>query len=141
MAQIGEAIELSEGDLVLTFNKTIDLMRQVREMLTDVMPEHPLRHTLGEAERLLRRGIVEQSLTLGFAPLDVPEPAPEPEPPDEPVPPKRRRRTAERPTTGEDGKRAPARGTTGNGKGSGTRRRTAPPDQGSASGGRRKRAS
>src|SRR3712207_9595217 len=65
--------DLSEGDLVLTFNKTIDLMRQVREMLADVSPDHPLRRTLGEAERLLRRGIVEQSLTLGFAPLELPE--------------------------------------------------------------------
>ncbi len=70
MAQIGETIELSEGDLVLTFNKTIDLIRQVREMLTDVMPEHPLRDGLQDAERLLRRGIVEQSLSLGFAPLE-----------------------------------------------------------------------
>jgi ATP-dependent RNA helicase HelY len=72
MAEIGEVIELSEGDLVLTFNKTIDLMRQVREMLADVMPENPLRYTLLEAERLLRRGIVEQSLTLGFAPIEAP---------------------------------------------------------------------
>ena len=71
MVQIGEAIELSEGDLVLTFNKTIDLMRQVREMLVDVMPSHPLRITLREAERLVRRGIVEQSLTMGFAPADL----------------------------------------------------------------------
>jgi ATP-dependent RNA helicase HelY len=70
MAQIGEEIELSEGDLVITFNKTIDLMRQVREMLTDVIPEHPLRNKLREAEKLIRRGIVEQSLTLGFAPID-----------------------------------------------------------------------
>jgi ATP-dependent RNA helicase HelY len=70
MAQIGEQIELSEGDLVITFNKTIDLMRQVRDMLGDVMPEHPLRNRLREAERLIRRGIVEQSLTLGFAPID-----------------------------------------------------------------------
>lgn len=70
MAQIGEQIELSEGDLVITFNKTIDLMRQVRDMLVDVMPEHPLRHRLRDAERLIRRGIVEQSLTLGFAPID-----------------------------------------------------------------------
>jgi len=70
MVQIGEAIELSEGDLVLTINKTIDLMRQVREMLADVMPDHPLRATLREAERLVRRGIVEQSLTMGFAPVD-----------------------------------------------------------------------
>jgi ATP-dependent RNA helicase HelY len=74
MVQIGEAIELSEGDLVLTFNKTIDLMRQVREMLIDVMPGHPLRASLHEAERLLRRGIVEQSLTIGFAPLDFADP-------------------------------------------------------------------
>ncbi len=73
MVQIGEAIELSEGDLVLTFNKTIDLMRQVREMLADVSPEHPLRNGLASAERLLRRGIVEQSLTIGFAPIAIPE--------------------------------------------------------------------
>ncbi|HET8586756.1 MAG TPA: DNA helicase, partial [Candidatus Limnocylindria bacterium] len=73
MAEIGEHIELSEGDMVLTFNKTIDLMRQVREMLADVLPEHPLREKLAQAERRLRRGIVEQSLTLGFtsfAPAD-----------------------------------------------------------------------
>jgi ATP-dependent RNA helicase HelY len=74
MVEISETIELSEGDLVLTFNKTIDLMRQVREMLADVMPEHPLRTPLHEAERLLRRGIVEQSLTLGFTPVDLQEP-------------------------------------------------------------------
>ena len=73
MVEIGEAIELSEGDLVLTFNKTIDLMRQVREMMTAVLPDHPLRTGLRDAERLLRRGIVEQSLTLGFAPaVEVP---------------------------------------------------------------------
>jgi ATP-dependent RNA helicase HelY len=69
MVEICEQIELSEGDLVLTFNKTIDLLRQVREMLTDVLPENPLRFALREAERLIRRDIVEQSLTLGFAPL------------------------------------------------------------------------
>jgi ATP-dependent RNA helicase HelY len=73
MAEIGEQIELSEGDLVLTFNKTIDLMRQVREMLADVLPDHPLRHRLQQAELLLRRDIVEQSLILGFAPLELPE--------------------------------------------------------------------
>lgn len=69
MIQITESIELSEGDLVLTFNKTIDLLRQVREMLDDVLPDHPLRTSLREAERLIRRDIVEQSLTLGFAPI------------------------------------------------------------------------
>ncbi|MFN8591578.1 MAG: DEAD/DEAH box helicase [Thermomicrobiales bacterium] len=72
MAELGEQIELSEGDLVLTFNKTIDLMRQVREMLSDVMPDHPLRSRLHQAESLLRRDIVEQSLVLGFAPLELP---------------------------------------------------------------------
>ncbi len=76
MVEIGDAIELSEGDLVLTFNKTIDLMRQVREMLTDVLPDHPLRSGLQNAERMIRRGIVEQSLSLGFAPIAAP---PEPE--------------------------------------------------------------
>ncbi len=99
MAEIGEAIELSEGDLVMTFNKTIDLMRQVREMLADVAPEHPLRPTLGEAERLLRRGIVEQSLTLGFAPIALPElpaEAAEPEPKAVPAP-------AARPRAGQRG--------------------------------------
>jgi ATP-dependent RNA helicase HelY len=70
MVEIGETIELSEGDLVLTFNKTIDLMRQVRDMLRDVLDDHPLIPLLRQAERLLRRGIVEQSLTLGFAPED-----------------------------------------------------------------------
>jgi len=81
MAQIGEHLELSEGDLVVTFNKTIDLMRQVREMLADVIPDHPLRQGLATAEKRLRRGIVEQSLSLGFTPIagdteqdDLPDP-------------------------------------------------------------------
>lgn len=69
MSQIGEAIELSEGDLVMTFNKTIDLMRQLREMLINVDAEHPLVAKFREAEKLVRRGIVEQSLTLGFSPI------------------------------------------------------------------------
>lgn len=67
IADIGDTIELSEGDLVLTFNKTIDLMRQLRDMLRDVTDDHPLIATLRQAERLMRRGIVEQSLSLGFA--------------------------------------------------------------------------
>ncbi len=79
MVQIGEQLELSEGDLVLTFNKTIDLMRQVRDMLEDVIPDHPLIERLRLAERRLRRGIVEQSLSLGFAPIaDAPSTAAEP---------------------------------------------------------------
>lgn len=69
MARILEQIELSEGDLVLSFNKTIDIMRQVREMLGQAMPDHPLRPILDDAERLVRRDIVEQSLSIGFLPL------------------------------------------------------------------------
>jgi len=69
MARILEQIELSEGDLVLSFNKTIDIMRQVREMLGQAMPDHPLRDALADAERLVRRDIVEQSLSIGFMPL------------------------------------------------------------------------
>ncbi len=69
MAQILDRMDLSEGDLVLTFNKTIDLMRQVREMLAHAMPNHPLREVLAAAEELVRRDIVEQSLTIGFLPL------------------------------------------------------------------------
>jgi len=95
MAEIGESIELSEGDLVLTFNKTIDLLRQVREMLTDIAPERPLRFRLAEAERMLKRDIVEQSLTPDFAPNELPDlPAlePEPEPAPAPKPPRRTRR-------------------------------------------------
>lgn len=69
MARILEQIELSEGDMVLTFNKTIDLMRQLREMLAQVASDHPLRDTLQRAETLVRRDIVEQSLTIGFLPI------------------------------------------------------------------------
>lgn len=77
VSSITEQIALSEGDLVLTFNKTIDLMRQVREMLANVSPDHPVRETLTVAERLVKRDIVEQSLALGFLPIDTEESTPE----------------------------------------------------------------
>ena len=67
MSTIIEKIDLSEGDLVMTFNKTLDLMRQVREMLANARPDHPLRETLQEAENLVRRDIVEQSLMIGVS--------------------------------------------------------------------------
>jgi len=69
MAAILEQIGLNEGDIVMTFNKSLDLMRQVREMLDHAMPEHPLRATLEEADRLVRRDIVEQSLLIGVLPV------------------------------------------------------------------------
>jgi ATP-dependent RNA helicase HelY len=68
MAQLTETIELSEGDIVLTINKTLDLMRQVRSMLATTMPDHPLRSTLSAAERLALRDIVAQSYSFGFLP-------------------------------------------------------------------------
>lgn len=73
MAQVIEHIDMSEGDLVLTFNKTIDLMRQVREMFSSVAPDHPLRASLRQAEVLVRRDIVEQSLILGVMPVSMDE--------------------------------------------------------------------
>jgi ATP-dependent RNA helicase HelY len=73
MAEISDKIELSEGDLVMTFNKTIDLLRQVGEMLQQVNPELPLRGRFRQAEALLKRDIVEHSLVLGFAPIELPE--------------------------------------------------------------------
>jgi ATP-dependent RNA helicase HelY len=79
MVDITESIGLSEGDLVLTFNKTIDLMRQVREMLGSVDPDRPLRDTLYSAEHMIRRDIVEQSLSLGFMPIETEEAAPDPD--------------------------------------------------------------
>jgi hypothetical protein len=71
MAEISDKIELSEGDLVMTFNKTIDLLRQVGEMLQQVTPEPPARR-FGRPS-LLKRDIVEHSLVLGFAPIELPE--------------------------------------------------------------------
>lgn len=68
MAELIELIELSEGDLVLTFNKTLDLMRQVREMLEKLYPDHPLRWAIAAAEALARRDIIEQSLMIGLLP-------------------------------------------------------------------------
>jgi len=68
MAEITELIELSEGDLVLTFNKSLDLMRQVREMLEKLHPDHPLRWSIATAEALARRDIIEQSLMIGLLP-------------------------------------------------------------------------
>jgi ATP-dependent RNA helicase HelY len=68
MSRLTEMIELSEGDIVLTINKTIDLMRQVRTMLANTLPNHPLRAELAAAERLALRDIVAQSYIFGFLP-------------------------------------------------------------------------
>ena len=65
-----EKVDISEGDLVMTFNKTLDIMRQVRDMLLRYDPESPLRLQLEEAGRMMRRGVVEIAYTLGFAPTN-----------------------------------------------------------------------
>jgi len=46
-------------DVVLAFNKSLDIMRQVRTMLQVVRPESLLIERLAAAERRVRRGIVE----------------------------------------------------------------------------------
>lgn len=74
LAQIMRNMEQSEGDLVMTMNKTLDLLRQLREMLAAVergggQPQ-PLQAKLREAEKLLRHGVVELATTAGFGPLE-----------------------------------------------------------------------
>ena len=69
LADILDSLDLSEGDLVMTFNKTLDIMRQARDMFVHHDPEHPLRAGLEEADRMMRRGVVEMAYTLGFGPV------------------------------------------------------------------------
>jgi ATP-dependent RNA helicase HelY len=112
IAEIGDRIELSEGDLVMTINKTIDLMRQIWEMLTHVRPDHPLRARLRQAESLLRRDIVEHSLALGYAPIELPEIARgeiEAARAERPEPPPARARTTRKREQPPDEEPAPAR--------------------------------
>ena len=63
-------MDISEGDLVMTFNKTLDIMRQVRDMLVRHDPHNPLLEGFVEADRMMRRGVVEMAYTLGFAPRE-----------------------------------------------------------------------
>jgi ATP-dependent RNA helicase HelY len=70
IADLLNRMDLSEGDLVMTFNKTLDLMRQVRDMFARHDPQNPLRFALSEADRMMRRGVVEMANTLGFAPVE-----------------------------------------------------------------------
>ncbi len=63
-----ERIPLSEGDLLLALNKTLDLATQLREALRSGAPNdlnaRALAAKLEVGDRLLRRGIVAQSLRL-----------------------------------------------------------------------------
>ncbi len=60
-------MNMSEGDLVMAFNKTLDIMRQVRDMLRRHDSNNPLLAPLAEADRLMRRGVVETAQTVGFS--------------------------------------------------------------------------
>ncbi len=66
MADLLTKVELSEGDIVMAMTKTLDVMRQVREMLLHQEPDNPLYPTLRQAEGLLRRGVVEMVNSIGF---------------------------------------------------------------------------
>ncbi len=66
LLSILEKVQLAEGDIIITFNKTLDLMRQVFDMLREHDPENPLIPNLQAAKLLLRRGVVEQVYNIGF---------------------------------------------------------------------------
>jgi ATP-dependent RNA helicase HelY len=68
LANLLDQMEISEGDLVMTFNKTLDIMRQVRDMLYHHDPEHYLLKGLREADKMMRRGVVEMAQSIGFVP-------------------------------------------------------------------------
>jgi ATP-dependent RNA helicase HelY len=68
IADLLDQVDISEGDLVMTFNKTLDLMRQVRDMFIHHDPENPLLPQVIEADKLVRRGVVQMAYTLGFGP-------------------------------------------------------------------------
>ncbi|HST04373.1 MAG TPA: helicase-related protein, partial [Chloroflexia bacterium] len=70
LGDILEGVDMSEGDMVMTFNKTLDVMRQVRDMFNHHDPEHPLRQGLVQADKMMRRGVVEMANTMGFAPAE-----------------------------------------------------------------------
>ena len=69
MERIVEKVGLSEGDVVLAFNKSLDIMHQVRTMLQAVRPDSPLIERLAAAEQRVRRGIVAQSYSIGILPV------------------------------------------------------------------------
>jgi ATP-dependent RNA helicase HelY len=66
LAAILEKMQLAEGDIIITFNKTLDLTRQVFEMLRGLDQNHPLLPALAQTRKLIRRGVVEQIYNIGF---------------------------------------------------------------------------
>jgi ATP-dependent RNA helicase HelY len=57
---------LPEGDIMLTFNKTLDLMRQLRDAARGLERHAPFVEVLDAGERLMRRGIVALCCTVGL---------------------------------------------------------------------------
>jgi ATP-dependent RNA helicase HelY len=72
-AELLNGVGLPEGDIMLTFAKTLDLVRQVRGATRVVDPKSPLLATLAEGERLMRRGIVALCVGAGLPALPAPE--------------------------------------------------------------------
>lgn len=70
LANLVEKVQLAEGDIIITFNKTLDLVRQVFDMLRQHRPDHPLLPVLSEVRKLIRRGVVEQIYNIGFGILE-----------------------------------------------------------------------
>jgi ATP-dependent RNA helicase HelY len=70
IADLLSQVEISEGDMVMTFNKTLDIMRQVRDMLYRYDRDNPLYLQLQEADKMVRRGVVEMVNAIGFAPIN-----------------------------------------------------------------------
>jgi ATP-dependent RNA helicase HelY len=68
IADLLDMVDISEGDLVMTFNKTLDLMRQVRDMFIHHDPQNPLLAQIVEADKMVRHGVVQMAYTLGFGP-------------------------------------------------------------------------
>jgi hypothetical protein len=55
---------------MLTFNKTLDLVRQVRDAARALSADQPILPLLDEGEQLMRRGIVALCLGVGVPMLD-----------------------------------------------------------------------
>ncbi len=64
-ADLLAGINLPEGDVMMTFSKTLDLMRQMREATRMIDPFSPLLSLLTEADRRMRRGIVAICCSVG----------------------------------------------------------------------------
>lgn len=70
LTNLVDKMQLAEGDIIITFNKTLDLVRQVFDMLRQRRPDHPLLPALSEVRKLIRRGVVEQIYNIGFGILE-----------------------------------------------------------------------